>query len=79
MARRDVAAGMKKYRYIREMPLVAEDVMTPLDKTITSNERVVDAAKIMSATGTKSLIVIDDEIVGILCGDNILNEIKKQT
>jgi CBS domain-containing protein len=61
------------------MPLVAEDVMTPLDKTITGNERVVDAAKIMSTTGTKSLIVIDDEIVGILRGDNILNEIKKQT
>ncbi|NMG82938.1 MAG: CBS domain-containing protein [Methanosarcinales archaeon] len=79
MARRDAAAGVKKYRYIREMPLVAEDVMAPLDNTVTSNERVVDAAKIMSTTGTKSLIVIDDEIVGILRADNILNEIKKQT
>jgi CBS domain-containing protein len=79
MARRDTSAGVKRYRYIKEVPLTAEDIMSPLDMTVASNQRAVDAAKAMISTGIKALPVVDDSLVGILQADNILKEIKKQT
>lgn len=81
MARRDTTGGVKRYRYVREVPLTAEDIMSPLDTKVKSGERAVDAAKIMITHEIKALPVVDEEnnIVGILQAENILNEIKKQT
>jgi len=78
MARKDTAGGVKKYRYVREVPLVAEDIMAPLDRTITSEALTVDAAKMMISTRTKSLLVVDDTLIGIIESDGILNEIVKK-
>ncbi len=78
MARKDTAGGVRKYRYVREVPLVAEDIMLPLERTITSDTLAVDAAKLMISTKTKSLLVFDDTLIGIVESNNILNEIVKK-
>ncbi len=78
MARKDSTGGRRSYRYVREVPLVAEDIMAPIDKTITSDALAVDAAKMMVSMKTKSLLVIDDALVGIVESDGILKDIVKK-
>ncbi len=78
MARKDSTGGMRSYRYVREVPLVAEDIMAPIDKTITSDALAVDAAKMMVSMKTKSLLVIDDTLVGIVESNGILKDIVKK-
>ena len=67
MARRPTPAGEKVYRYVKEVPLVAEDIMSSPIITIKSDDTVVNAAKIMIKEDLTGLAVEEeDEIVGII-------------
>lgn len=48
MTRKESNAGRKQYRYVKEMPLVAEDIMTSPVIAIKSEMKAVDAAKTLA-------------------------------
>ena len=76
MARRPNPGGQKTYRYIKEVPLVAEDVMSGPIVTVNSNDTVVNAAKIMIKENVTALPVEqDDEIVGIISRSDVIRTI----
>lgn len=73
MARRPTPAGEKVYRYVKEVPLVAEDIMSRPPITIKADETVVNAAKIMIEEDLTGLPVEeDDEIVGIISRTDVI-------
>lgn len=77
MARRSTPAGEKNYRYVKEVPLVAEDIMTDLPSSIQANDLIVDAAKIMINENVIGLPVInEDEITGMISRMDILKTVK---
>lgn len=76
MARRSSPGGQKIYRYIKEVPLTAEDIMVSPIISIDVNENVSTAAKKMIAERVTALPVSDgDEIVGILSRTDIMKAI----
>ncbi|TGC07233.1 CBS domain-containing protein [Methanolobus halotolerans] len=73
MARRSTPAGQKTYRYVKEVPLVAEDIMSELPSSIDIDETVVQAAKVMIEEHVIGLPVIhEDEIVGMVSRRDVL-------
>ncbi|AEH59900.1 CBS domain containing membrane protein [Methanosalsum zhilinae DSM 4017] len=79
MGRRPVAGGDKVYRYVKEVPLLAEDIMTEPLTTVNLNDKVVDAAQIMLEHDITGLPVEDDgEIVGILSRSDVIKVILDQ-
>ncbi|MHC1576657.1 MAG: CBS domain-containing protein [Methanosarcinaceae archaeon] len=73
MARRPTSGGEKTYRYVKDVPLIAEDIMVQLYGIININETVVSAAKIMSKDNLTDLPVEDDgAIVGILSRKDVM-------
>ncbi|WP_445474445.1 CBS domain-containing protein [Methanococcoides methylutens] len=73
MARRHMPAGEKVYRYVKEVALVAEDVMSSPLITIKADETVVNAAKIMIEEGLTALPVEEnDDIVGIISRTDVM-------
>ncbi len=73
MGRRPVAGGDKIYRYVKEVPLVAEDIMTEPLNTINLEAKVVDAASIMLKNDVTGLPVEDNkEVIGILSRSDII-------
>ncbi|MBW6469944.1 MAG: CBS domain-containing protein [Methanosarcinaceae archaeon] len=78
MARRPNPGGEKTYRYIKEVPLVAEDIMSGPVVTINSNDTVVNAAKIMIKENITALPVEqDDAIVGMISRTDVIKAIDK--
>lgn len=76
MTRKDSAAGRKQYRYIKEMPLVAEDIMNSPIITIGAEMKATDAAKIMVEKHVCGMPVLENgEIVGFFSTDEIVAEI----
>ena len=76
MARRPNPGGEKTYRYIKEVPLVAEDIMSGPIVTINSNDTVVNAAKIMIKENITALPVEqDDEIVGMISRSDVIRAV----
>lgn len=76
MARKSSPGGQKIYRYIKEVPLTAEDIMVSPIISIDVNENVSTAAKKMIAERVTALPVSDgDEIVGILSRTDIMKVI----
>ena len=76
MARKSSPGGQKIYRYIKEVPLTAEDIMVSPIISIDVNENVSAAAKKMIAERVTALPVSDgDEIVGILSRTDIMKAI----
>ncbi|MDW7731830.1 MAG: CBS domain-containing protein [Methanolobus sp.] len=73
MARRSTPAGEKNYRYVKEVPLVAEDIMSELPSSVNMDELVVQAAKVMIDEHVISLPVVNaDEIVGMISRRDVL-------
>ncbi|MEA1985778.1 MAG: CBS domain-containing protein [Euryarchaeota archaeon] len=67
MARRPTSGGEKTYRYVKDVPLIAEDIMVELSGIVNINDTVVNAAKIMSKDNFTDLPVEDNGmIVGVL-------------
>jgi CBS domain-containing protein len=73
MARRSTPAGQKTYRYIKDVPLVAEDIMMDLPSGVAVDDLLVDAAKVMLDEHVISLPVVNrDEIVSMIGRKDIL-------
>ncbi|MDD5474113.1 MAG: CBS domain-containing protein [Candidatus Methanoperedens sp.] len=75
MTRKESAAGKKQYRYISEVPLVAEDIMSSPLISIKSDELATYAAGIMVKERINGLPVIGNGVMGILTGENIVKSI----
>ena len=76
MTRKSSPGGQKTYRYVKEMPLTAEDIMVSPINSIDVNENVSAAAKKMIEDGVTALPVSDGEdIVGILSRSDIMKAI----
>jgi CBS domain-containing protein len=76
MARKSSPAGQKIYRYVKEVPLTAEDIMISPIISIEVNENVSTAAKKMIEERVTALPVSDGEdIVGILSRTDIMKAI----
>jgi len=77
MTRKDSYGGLKRYRYIREVPLVAEDIMSAPLITIGSEEPAVEAAKIMVRERINGIPVLNSEIQGMVTGADIIKAIRR--
>lgn len=67
MTRRPTSGGQKAYRYIKELPLVAEDIMSDIDTIVKWDDSVVKAAKLIVEENSRVLPVErDGEIVGVI-------------
>ncbi len=75
MTRKESYAGKKQYRYIKEVPLVAEDIMSSPLITVKSDDLATDAARIMVDNKIHGLPVVEDGVIGILTWDNIVKTI----
>ena len=75
MTRKDSYAGRKQYRYIQNVPLVAEDIMSCPLISVKSDDLATDAARIMVKERINGLPVFGNGILGILTGDNIVRSI----
>lgn len=75
MTRKESAAGKKQYRYVNEVPLVAEDIMSCPLVTVKSDDLATYAAGIMVGEKINGLPVMGNGIMGILTGDNIVKAI----
>ena len=76
MVRRSSPGGQKTYRYVKEMPVTAEDIMVSPIISIDVNEDISAAAKKMIEEGLTGLPVSDGEdIVGILSRTDIMRAI----
>ncbi|HWR25851.1 MAG TPA: CBS domain-containing protein [Methanosarcina sp.] len=76
MARRSTPAGQKIYRYVKDVPLTAEDIMISPIISIDINENISAAAKKMIAEDVTALPVSDGEdIVGILSRTDVIKAV----
>jgi CBS-domain-containing membrane protein len=76
MTRKSSPGGQKNYRYVKETPLTAEDIMVSPINSIDVNENISAAAKKMIEDGVTALPVNDGEdIVGILSRSDIMKAI----
>ena len=76
MARKSSPGGQKTYRYVKEVPLTAEDIMISPIISIDASENVSAAAKRMIEERVTALPVSDGEdIVGILSRTDIMKAI----
>lgn len=76
MVRRSSPGGQKTYRYVKEMPVTAEDIMISPVISIDVNENISSAAKKMIEEGLTGLPVSDGEdIVGILSRTDVMKAI----
>lgn len=76
MTRKDSTAGRKQYRYVKEVPFVAEDIMTSPIFTIGVEEKAVAASRMLVDKNIIGMPVLDkDEVVGYFSADEIIAEI----
>lgn len=67
MSRRPTSGGQRAYRYIKELPLVAEDIMSDIGTIVKWDDSAVDAAKLIVEENSKVLPVEkDSQIVGVI-------------
>jgi CBS domain-containing protein len=78
MTRKDSTAGRKGYRYVKEVPLVAEDIMSYPIMFTDPNVGAVDAAKILLDKEICGLPVVDEEkVVGFFSTRDITAEVAR--
>jgi predicted transcriptional regulator len=75
MTRKESYGGKKQKRYIREVPLVAEDIMSSPLISVNIDDLVTYAAGIMVKEKINGVPVIGNGVMGILTGDNIVKAI----
>jgi CBS domain-containing protein len=75
MTRKESFAGNKQNRYIREVPLVAEDIMSYPLITVNIEDTATYAAGIMVKERINGVPVIGNGVMGILTGENIVKAI----
>ncbi len=78
MARRPTAGGEKTYRYVKEVPLVAEDIMVELDGIVNYKDTLAAAAKLMVEENLTGVPVENDrKIIGILSRTDVIREARE--
>jgi CBS domain-containing protein len=78
MTRKESAGGRKQYRYIRQLPLVAEDIMTTPIKTINAEMKAVEASKILVESKIMGVPVLEnDNLIGYFSANEIVNEVAR--
>ena len=76
LARKSSPGGQKTYRYVKEVPLTAEDIMVSPIISIDVNKKVSDAAKQLIEEEVTALPVSDgEEIVGIISRTDIMKSV----
>ena len=76
MTRKESTAGRKQNRYVRQMPFVAEDVMTSPILNLMSETKAVEASKTLAEKHIIGMPVVEnDEVVGYFSADEIIAEI----
>jgi CBS domain-containing protein len=76
MTRKESPGGRKQYRYIRQMPFVAEDIMTAPIITISPEIKAVEAAKMLVEKHIIGMPVMEmNDVVGYFSADEIIAEI----
>ncbi len=75
MTRKDSYAGRKQYRYVKDVPLIAEDIMSCPLITVKGDDPATEAARIMVSERINGLPVLGNGVMGILTGDNIIKAI----
>ncbi|WP_440949631.1 CBS domain-containing protein [Methanosphaerula subterraneus] len=78
MLRKEVPAGRKAYRHVRDVTFIAEDVMSSPVETIGADSLVGEAVARMRERAINSLVVAEnDELIGILKRDDIIREVAR--
>jgi CBS domain-containing protein len=78
MTRKESAGGRKQYRYIKQLPLVAEDIMTAPIKTINAEMRAVEASKMLAESQIMGMPVLENgDLIGYFSANEIVNEIAR--
>lgn len=76
MTRKESLAGRKQYRYVKQMPFVAEDIMTSPILTIGSGEMAVKASRTLVEKNIIGMPVVDGgDVVGYFSADEIIAEV----
>lgn len=76
MTRKESAAGRKQYRYVKQMPFVAEDVMTSPIFSLGPEIKAVEASKTLAEKHIIGMPVMENnEVVGYFSADEIITEI----
>jgi CBS domain-containing protein len=75
MTRKESFAGNKQNRYIREVPLVAEDIMSCPLISVNMEDTAIYAAGLMVKEKINGVPVIGNGVMGILTGENIIKAI----
>ena len=76
MTRKESLAGRKQYRYVKQMPFVAEDIMTAPIFSISASEKAVSAARQLVDKSIIGMPVMENEdVVGYFSADEIIAEI----
>lgn len=78
MTRKESTAGRKQYRYIRQLPLVAEDIMTSPIRTMNSEMKAVEVSKILAENQIMGMPVLENgELVGYFSANEIVEEVSR--
>jgi len=78
MTRKESPGGRKQYRYIRELPFVAEDIMTSPVITINPETLAVEAAKTLVEKSIIGMPVMEkNDVIGYFSADELVAEIGK--
>jgi CBS domain-containing protein len=76
LARKSSPGGQKTFRYVKEVPLTAEDIMISPIISIDVNKKISDAAKQLIEEDITALPVSDgEEIVGIISRTDIMKSV----
>lgn len=76
MTRKESTAGRKQYRYVKQMPFVAEDIMTSPIFTLSPEIGAIEASKTLVEKHIIGMPVAEDnEVVGFFSADEIIAEI----
>jgi CBS domain-containing protein len=75
MTRKADHAGIKQNRYINEVPLVAEDIMSGPIVTVNNEDLATYAAGLMVKEKINGVAVTGNGVMGILTGENIIKTI----
>jgi len=76
MTRKESTAGRKQDRYVKQMPFVAEDVMTSPIFSLSPEIKAVEASKTLAEKHIIGMPVMENnEVVGYFSADEIITEI----
>ena len=76
MTRKESAAGRKQYLYVKQMPFVAEDIMTSPIFSLSPEIKAVEASKTLEEKHIIGMPVMENnEVVGYFSADEIVTEI----